>query len=273
MGRVPSGIQQEEGISLKKQLIVSALVLLAASCIGWNNEQREVVDSYRTLVKDTDEENWHSLAGGFTNETVQLLDNIAMVYTQAGVPFDNQGEELLAALVSETDFLLFPETVISVDFRNEKAYLVSGRGSDARSFEFAREDRLWKLNLVSDLNEYIALTMEGTPLPSQSSSQTNSPTYISKGTGDCKFALRNDLDHISLWNVYCSPSNSDSWGEDWLESSILGPEAEMGIWLESGTYDIRLVDSSDNTYTLREVELDEQGVFWSVTSLDKDETF
>ena len=113
--------------------------------------------------------------------------------------------------------------------------------------------------------------MQGTGLPSRDSGQADSPTYISTGSGNCEFALRNDLEHLSIWNVYCSPSDSDSWGEDWLQASILGSGSEMGIWLESGVYDIRIVDSDDNMYTLWEIELDEDGVFWPVTALDRDE--
>ncbi len=45
----------------------------------------------------------------------------------------------------------------------------------------------------------------------------------------------------------------------------------MGIWLDQDVYDIRLIDSDENTYTLWQVELNDQGVFWQVTELDRDE--
>jgi len=256
---------------LKKQLIVSAILLSAIACIGWNGEQREVVDSYNALMEDAAQENWHGLARGFSDETAALLNGIAEIYTAAGAPFNNQGEELLASLVSETDFLVFSDVVVSVEFRNEKAYLVSGEGSNARAYEFIRDGSRWKLNLVHDLTQYINEAMEGTGLPGNDSDSTDSPTYISTGTGNCEFALRNDLEHLSIWNVYCSPGNSDSWGEDWLQASVLGTGAEMGIWLNSGVYDIRVVDADENVYTLWQVELDENGVFWPVTALDRDE--
>ncbi|MCD6589431.1 MAG: hypothetical protein J7K88_12855 [Candidatus Fermentibacteraceae bacterium] len=256
---------------MKKQLMVSALLLSAVACIGWNSDQREVVDSYNTLMEDASQENWHGLARGFSDETADLLDDIAVIYTAAGAPFNNQGEELLASLVSETDFLVFSDVVVSVEFRNEKAYLLSEQGGDVRSYEFIRDGSRWKLNLVQDLTQYFNEAMQGTGLPSGSSDLTDSPTYISTGSGSCEFALRNDLEHLSIWNVYCSPGNSDSWGEDWLQASILGSGSEMGIWLESGVYDIRVVDSDDNVYTLWQIELDEDGVFWPVTALDRDE--
>jgi hypothetical protein len=256
---------------LKKQLVVSVLLLSAVACIGWNSDQREVVDSYNALMEDASQENWHGLARGFSDETADLLDEIAVIYTVAGAPFNNQGEELLASLVSETDFLVFSDVIVSVEFRNEKAYLLSEQGSGVRSYEFIRDGSRWKLNLIQDLTQYFNEVMEGTGLPGNGSDLTDSPTYISTGSGGCEFALRNDLEHLSIWNVYCSPSNSDSWGEDWLQASILGSGAEMGIWLESGVYDIRVVDSDDNVYTLWQIELDENGVFWPVTALDRDE--
>ncbi len=251
--------------------MVSALLLSAVACIGWSSDQREVVDSYNALMEDAGEENWHGLVRGFSDETADLLDEVAVIYTAAGAPFDNQGEKLLASLVSETDFLVFSDIVVSVEFRNEKAYLISGQGSDVRSYEFIRDGGRWKLNLAQDLTRYFNEAVQGTGLPGRDSGQVDSPTYISTGSGNCEFALRNDLEHLSIWNVYCSPSDSDSWGEDWLQASILGSGSEMGIWLESGVYDIRIVDSDDNVYTLWEIELDEGGVFWPVTALDRDE--
>jgi len=256
---------------LKNQLTVSVFLLLAVACIGWNSDQREVVNSYNALTNNAADENWHALVRGLSDETATLLDEIAEIYTAAGAPFNNQGEKLLASLVSETDFLVFSDIVISVEFRNEKAYLVSGEGSDATVYTFIKDDGRWKLDLVQDLTHYINEAMEGTGLPNNDSGQTDSPTYISIGSGNCELALRNDLENLSIWNVYCSPSNSDSWGEDWLQSSILGTGAEMGIWLDSGVYDIRVVDSGEHVYTLWQIELDENGAFWPVTALDRDE--
>lgn len=223
-------------------------------------------------MSNASEENWSSLSRGLSDETIELLDEIAVLYTSAGVPFDNQGKKLLAALVSDTDLLEFSETVISIEFRNNKAYLLSGQGNMITSYQFVRENQRWKLNLVPKLNEFLSEIMEGTPGANLNSLQATSPPYISAGTGACEFALRNNLEHLSIWNVYCSSSNSDSWGEDWLGSSVLGTSSEMVIWLEEGVYDIQLMDSDQNTYTLWQVELDEQGVLWQVTELDRDES-
>jgi hypothetical protein len=83
-------------------------------------------------MEDAGEENWHGLVRGFSDETADLLDEVAVIYTAAGAPFDNQGEKLLASLVSETDFLVFSDVVVSVEFRNEKAYLISGQDSSCK---------------------------------------------------------------------------------------------------------------------------------------------
>lgn len=257
---------------MRRELIIPALFLLISACIGWSSDQKEVVESYNTLLSNASEENWSSLSRGLSDETIELLDEIAVLYTDAGVPFDNQGEELLASLVSDTDLLAFSEIVISIEFRNDKAYLLSGQGNLITSYQFVRENQRWKLNLVPKLNEFLSQIMEGTPEVNPSSLSTTSPAYISAGTGACEFALQNDLEHLSIWNVYCSASNSDSWGEDWLGSSVLGTSAAMGIWLEEGVYDIQLMDSDQNTYTMWQVELDDQGVLWQVTELDRDES-
>ncbi|MCK5035787.1 MAG: hypothetical protein KAS73_07845 [Candidatus Sabulitectum sp.] len=257
---------------MKKELIIPALFLLISACIGWSSDQKEVVESYNTLMSNASEENWNSLSRGLSDETIELLDEIAVLYTNAGVPFDNQGKELLASLVSDTDLLAFSETVISIEFRNGKAYLLSGQGNMITSYQFVRENQRWKLNLVPKLNEFLSQTMEGTPETDPNSLVTTAPGYISTGTGTCEFSIRNNLEHLSIWNVYCSPSNSDSWGEDWLGSSVLSTGEAMTIWLEEGVYDIQLMDSDQNTYTLWQVELDDQGVFWQVTELDRDES-
>ena len=257
---------------MKRELIIPALFLLISACIGWSSDQKEVVDSYNTLMSNASEENWSSLSRGLSDETIELLDEIAVLYTNAGVPFDNQGKELLASLVSDTDLLAFSETVISIEFRNGKAYLLSGQGNMITSYQFVRENQRWKLNLVPKLNEFLSQTMEGTPETDPNSLVTTAPGYISTGTGTCEFSIRNNLEHLSIWNIYCSASNSDSWGEDWLGSSVLGTGEAMTIWLEEGVYDIQLMDSDQNTYTLWQVELDDQGVFWQVTELDRDES-
>lgn len=257
---------------MKKELIIPALFLLISACIGWSSDQKEVVESYNTLMSNASEENWSSLSRGLSDETIELLDEIAVLYTNAGVPFDNQGKELLASLISDTDLLAFSETVISIEFRNNKAYLLSGQGNLITSYQFVRENQRWKLNLVPKLNEFLSQIMEGTPEVNPNSLSTTSPAFISAGTGTCEFSIRNNLEHLSIWNVYCSAGNSDSWGEDWLGSSVLGTSAAMTIWLEEGVYDIQLVDSDQNTYTLWQFELDDQGVFWQVTELDRDES-
>ena len=259
---------------MKKELLVSALLMTVIACIGWSGDQREVVDNYNNLIESAEEENWNDLSRGLSDESMQFLNEIATIYTEAGVPFNNQGKELLASLVSDTDLLSFSETVISISFRNEKAYLQSGQGNLVKTYEFVREGNQWKLNLVPILNSYLADIMGGIPQTDHDSpiDSPSASTYLSLGNGTCEFRLKNDLDHLSLWNVYCSSSNSDSWGEDWLGSSILGSGSEMGIWLDEDVYDIQLVDSDGDTYTMWQVEVNGEGVLWRVTEMDRDES-
>ncbi len=254
----------------KKQLFFSAFLLMVA-CLGWSNQQKEIVNSYNDLMTNINSENWQNLSSGLSIESLQLLDTVAEVYTQAGVPFDNKGEKLLISLLSETNLLQFSETIISVDFRNEIAILLSGQGDQVQSYEFVNENNQWKLNLVPVLNVFLSEAFAGLPATDPQNSVAISPTYISAGTGDCEFSLKNSLEQLSIWHVYCSSSNSDSWGDDWLSSSILGTAAEMGIWLDAGIYDIRVIDSDGNNYTLWQVELTDQGILWELTIQDRDE--
>ena len=83
--------------------------------------------------------------------------------------------------------------------------------------------------------------------------------------------ITNDLGAWDIHYVYISPADSDEWGEDLLgEDEILEDGQELTTEVEVGTYDIRLLDEDQDTYTRNDVEITEEGYSWEVTLADLD---
>jgi hypothetical protein len=257
---------------LKKVSAIPIVFLLLCSCIGWNSDQKEVVTSYNALLENAEKENWQGMFGCLTEETQELLNEVAEVYTGAGIPFENKGEELLAALVTDTGLLFFSNTIVSIEIRNGNACLVSGEGTETASYTFVREDRQWKLDLVPMLTEFLAEAMAGTSGTVTEPSTFSAPSTISAGSGACELTIVNDLENLSVWNAYCSPGNSDSWGEDWLGTSILEAGSELKILLDEGVYDIQLVDSEGSAYTAWQINLGTEGVVLQISGMNRDDS-
>lgn len=253
---------------MKIKILATAIFLLALACIGWSSEQKEIFEAYNSTIGMAENEDWAELFDNMSEETKLHLTNLAEVYTQAGVPFDNDGKEFLASIISNTNALSFSEAVISIEFRNGTAYLLAGEGSQIQSYQFEKEGADWKLNLTPILTDFINETMTGVP---DTELGEITPTYITYGVGNCELHITNKLQNLSIWNVYCSRSDSDSWGEDLLNSSILGTDATLLLRLEAGIYDVKLFDADENSYTMWEIDLNENGVQWQVSEADKDE--
>lgn len=79
---------------------------------------------------------------------------------------------------------------------------------------------------------------------------------------------------MGAWDIHCvyiSPAHSDEWGDDLLgEDEILEHGQKFTTGVEAGTYDIRIVDEDQDTYTRRAVEITEQGYSWEVSMADMD---
>ncbi len=253
---------------MKIKILAATVLLLTLACLGWSTEQKEIFEAYNSILRMSENENWTELFDNMSEETQMHLNDIAEVYTQAGVPFDNDGKEFIASIISDTNALIFSESVISIEFRNGTAYLLAGEGNQIQSYQFEEENGDWKLNLTPILTDFINETMAGVPdVPVGEIA----PTYIVSGEGNCEFHITNKLEHLSIWNVYCSLSDSDSWGEDRLNSSILGTDATLVLRLDAGVYDVKLFDADEYSYTMWEVEVNENGVQWQVSEADKDE--
>ncbi len=85
--------------------------------------------------------------------------------------------------------------------------------------------------------------------------------------GGATLEITNEADE-TIAAVYISPSDSDSWGEDWLEGAVINPgETYMISGIPSGVYDIRPTNDADEGLgTLYSVELTDEHT-WTVQGM------
>ena len=95
-------------------------------------------------------------------------------------------------------------------------------------------------------------------------------TTTTSSTGNAPITIENDLGSWTIWYVYGDPSDSP-WGEDRLGSELLDPGESFTFYVPAGDYyDFKCVDEDDDTYTLWEVWVDDDGFYWSVDLSDMD---
>lgn len=99
--------------------------------------------------------------------------------------------------------------------------------------------------------------------------RTETGGELSVGTGTAPVSITNGLGSYDIWYAYVDPSDSP-WGDDRLGSDILEPGATLTVWVDPGTYDIKVEDVDGDTYTLRGVEVGPEGYDWEVTLGDMD---
>ncbi len=89
--------------------------------------------------------------------------------------------------------------------------------------------------------------------------------------GSAPVTINNELGSYTIYYIYCSPSSSSDWGEDWLGSEVLSPGESFTFYVTPNDYyDIQCVDEDDDTYTLMEVWVDDAGFSWDVDLGDLD---
>ena len=236
-------------------------------CIGWNSEQKEVVNSYNEIRQHVEEGNWNRLVSSCTENTGYFLETLAVLYTESGAPFENDPERFVEALAQDTDILVFPGTILSVEIMHDRAVLTADNSGKSFSYEFRRESGRWKLHFEPVLFDLFQELMEGIPGDALSGEAVEAvPSIISIGNGPCAFVVRNGLHGLAIHGVFLSPGPE----EDLLGPNILGTGSELRLHLEPGTYDIQVYDSRKSSYTLRQVELDENGVLWETTETNLD---
>ncbi len=76
--------------------------------------------------------------------------------------------------------------------------------------------------------------------------------------------ITNGTGNYDIYYVYISPSTSSDWGSDWLGSDIINPGDTWEFNVQSGTWDLKLVDEDGDEYILYNVPI--SGTYsWYVT--------
>lgn len=89
-------------------------------------------------------------------------------------------------------------------------------------------------------------------------------TSHSTGGGNAPVTIKNDLGSYTIWYIYGDPSDAP-WGDDRLGSGLLHPGETMTFYVPANDYyDFKCVDEDDDTYTIWEVWVDEDGFYWNV---------
>ncbi len=95
------------------------------------------------------------------------------------------------------------------------------------------------------------------------------PKIVESGEGTAYVSIINDLGGYDIFYAYVDASDSP-WGEDRLGSELLYQDDELIVWVDPGTYDIKVEDIDGDTYTLWGIDVDENGFEWFVTLDDMD---
>ncbi len=99
--------------------------------------------------------------------------------------------------------------------------------------------------------------------------ELDEPFVAETGEGTAPVTIVNGLDPWIIDYVWVDPSDAP-WGEDRLDDDFLFPEDMIVVWVDPGTYDIRVEDEDGDTYTLWGVDVDETGYEWEVSLSDID---
>lgn len=122
----------------------------------------------------------------------------------------------------------------------------------------------WDVNISGTVDMYVDLGNLG-----EQNWGSGSSSYPTSG-GSAPITIDNELGSWTIWYVYGDPSDSP-WGEDRLGSELLDPGESFTFYVPAGDYyDFKCVDEDDDTYTLWEVWVGEDGFYWNVELSDMD---
>ncbi len=92
---------------------------------------------------------------------------------------------------------------------------------------------------------------------------------LETGDGGAWVTIINNLGNRGIYYVYVDTSDARQ-GDDRLGTEILMEGDRITVFVESGVYDLRVVDENGDSRTLRKVELNDKGYTWQVTPNDSD---
>ena len=72
-----------------------------------------------------------------------------------------------------------------------------------------------------------------------------------------------------IHHVYLSPSDEQSWGEDYLGEDVLAKGDSLELTdIECGTYDVKVVDEDGDECIIESVKLCGDKSYWKITDKD-----
>jgi|GEM_PF-591267 len=199
---------------MKKQLlwlVVVALLVLTLGCLGSDDETPEPTIVTQPTATEP------SSSGGQVRFTIenQSDEDIWYVYISP-VEDDYWGNDLLGSEIlwagESHDFYLTPG-----------AYDLRVDDSDQNALQTE-----WNLNIRSDQTWVFSGSDSG-----------------GGGGGEYRFTIQNQSNE-DIWYVYISPSENTTWGSDWLGADILWAGESYDFYVDAGSYDLRLADSSSS---------------------------
>jgi hypothetical protein len=97
------------------------------------------------------------------------------------------------------------------------------------------------------------------------------PEDYTVGQGSAPVTFTNDLGGWDIYGVLIDPSSEPEWSDERLGPEyMLGDGQSVTVMVDPGTYDLRVVDEDEDTYTKWEVEVGEEGFDWDITLSDID---
>ncbi|OPL18716.1 MAG: hypothetical protein AVO35_05140 [Candidatus Aegiribacteria sp. MLS_C] len=124
---------------------------------------------------------------------------------------------------------------------------------------------MWELD-VNDTGYQWVVTLDDLDM---NTDESMGAVVLESGEGSAPVTIVNDLGSWDIYYVYVDPSDSP-WGDDRLGADILSTESQITVWVDPGTYDMKVEDEDGDTYTLWGVEVGEAGYTWNVTLADMD---
>jgi hypothetical protein len=95
-------------------------------------------------------------------------------------------------------------------------------------------------------------------------------TMKSSGTGSSRLILCNALGDWIITGLYHRNSGAETWSENHLLTSGIEPKELFSLLLDPGTYDVKVVDEDNDSYTRYGIEVSDAGTSWSVSMSDLD---
>jgi len=204
---------------------------------------------FRWMVRPGDSD-WNTSGGEATITVENGLRNRTVWYVYCTPSSaESWGEERLDYLVLE------PGESFSFDVESDDYYDLYARNGDSDfyfSFDtYVGPDGFTWLISPSDLDNSVY------------QDETHGPT--------APITLINRLGNVSIVYAFADESGGEYWGNDLLEGVVLSPGDEFTFNLEADKfYDFQVEDEYGTTYTLWEVSVKDNGIFWEVTRDDMD---